>query len=45
MSVARRVAKNTTVLILSNIIAYVFTFLTTVYSARYLGVEGGESYL
>jgi O-antigen/teichoic acid export membrane protein len=40
MSVARRVAKNTTVLILSNIIAYVFTFLTTVYSARYLGVEG-----
>jgi len=40
MSVARRVAKNTTALILSNIIAYVFTFLTTVYSARYLGVEG-----
>ena len=40
MSTARRVAKNTTVLISSNILAYVFTFITTVYSARYLGVEG-----
>lgn len=40
MSVARSVAKNTTVLILSNVLAYVFTFITTVYSARYLGVEG-----
>jgi O-antigen/teichoic acid export membrane protein len=40
MSAARTVAKNTTVLILSNVLAYVFTFLTTVYSARYLGVEG-----
>ena len=40
MNTARRVAKNTTVLILSNILAYAFTFITTVYSARYLGVAG-----
>lgn len=40
MSAARRVAKNTTVLILSNVISYVITFITTVYIARYLGVEG-----
>ncbi|AUB56464.1 polysaccharide biosynthesis protein [Methanobacterium sp. MZ-A1] len=40
MSAARRVAKNTTVLILSNILSYAITFITTVYIARYLGVEG-----
>ena len=40
MSTIRRVAKNITVLLTSNVLAYVFTFITTVYSARYLGVEG-----
>jgi len=37
MSVARRIAKNTTLLLIASIISYLLGFFTTIYSARYLG--------
>lgn len=40
MSTARKVAKNTTVLLTAQIISYIFTFFIAMYTARYLGVEG-----
>ncbi|EKQ54078.1 MAG: membrane protein involved in the export of O-antigen and teichoic acid [Methanobacterium sp. Maddingley MBC34] len=40
MNTTRKIAKNTIFLLLSNVLAYVFTFIATVYTARYLGVEG-----
>jgi O-antigen/teichoic acid export membrane protein len=40
MSTARRVAKNTSLLFVANIISYAFVFFTTFYAARYLGAEG-----
>jgi len=40
MSTVRTVAKNTTVLFIANILSYFLGFFTTLYTARYLGVEG-----
>jgi O-antigen/teichoic acid export membrane protein len=40
MNTTRKIAKNTVFLLLSNVLAYLFTFISTVYTARYLGVEG-----
>ena len=40
MSTVRTLAKNTTVLFVANIISYLLGFFTTIYTARYLGVEG-----
>jgi O-antigen/teichoic acid export membrane protein len=40
MSSARRIAKNTTVLFVSQMITYIIGFFITIYTARYLGVEG-----
>ena len=40
MSAVRTLAKNTTVLLVANIISYLLGFFTTLYTARYLGVEG-----
>ncbi len=40
MSTLRTLAKNTTVLLVANIISSLFGFFTTLYTARYLGVEG-----
>jgi O-antigen/teichoic acid export membrane protein len=40
MSNVRRMAKNTTVLFVSQLLTYVIGFFVTIYSARYLGVEG-----
>lgn len=40
MSVARRIAKNTTVLFIAQIITYVLGFFITVYTVRYLSVDG-----
>lgn len=40
MSSVRTLAKNTTVLLVANIISSFFGFFTTLYTARYLGVEG-----
>jgi len=40
MSTARKIAKNTTILFISQIITYVIGFFITLYTARYLGVEG-----
>lgn len=40
MSTARRIAKNTTVLFVSQIITYVIGFFITIYTVRYLSVEG-----
>lgn len=40
MSTARKIAKNTTVLFVSQIITYLLGFFITMYTARYLGVEG-----
>lgn len=40
MSEVRTLAKNTTVLLVANIISYLLGFFTTLYTARYLGVEG-----
>jgi O-antigen/teichoic acid export membrane protein len=34
------IAKNTTVLLIANVIGYLLGFFTTLYTARYLGVEG-----
>ncbi len=39
MNYTRIIAKNTSVLLISQIISYAFVFLTTLYTARYLGVE------
>ena len=40
MSNVRRIARNTTVLLLSNIASFVIGFFFTMYVARYLGAEG-----
>ena len=40
MNAVRTLAKNTTVLLVANIISYLLGFFTTLYTARYLGVEG-----
>ncbi|KYC45244.1 MAG: colanic acid exporter [Candidatus Methanofastidiosum methylothiophilum] len=40
MNIARNIAKNTVVLLISQIVTYVLAFLYTIYLARYLGVEG-----
>ncbi|AEF97064.1 flippase [Methanotorris igneus] len=40
MGVAKRIAKNTGILFVSNIISKFFGFVYTVYMARYLGAEG-----
>ena len=40
MSAVRTLAKNTTVLLVANIVTYLLGFFTTLYTARYLGVEG-----
>jgi len=40
MSKVKTLAKNTTVLFVANIISYFLGFFTTLYTARYLGVEG-----
>lgn len=40
MSTARRIAKNTTVLFIAQIITYVLGFFITVYTVRYLSVDG-----
>lgn len=39
MNYTRTIAKNTSVLLISQIISYVFAFFTTIFTARYLGVE------
>ena len=40
MNGVRTLAKNTTVLLVANIISYLLGLFTTLYTARYLGVEG-----
>jgi len=40
MSIARRVAKNTSILFIAQTISYILLFFTAIYTARYLGVEG-----
>jgi Membrane protein involved in the export of O-antigen and teichoic acid len=40
MNPAQRLVKNTSVLMVSQIIGYVLAFFYSIYSARYLGVEG-----
>ena len=40
MSVVRKIAKNTTVLLLSQVISYILAFVYTIYTARYLGASG-----
>jgi O-antigen/teichoic acid export membrane protein len=40
MSDVRRIAKNTTVLLISQIISYILAFFYTIYTARYLGASG-----
>ena len=40
MNKASRIAKNTGVLFAGQIIVYLFGFFITIYTARYLGVEG-----
>ena len=40
MNAVRTLAKNTTVLLVANIIGYLLGLFTTLYTARYLGVEG-----
>ncbi len=40
MSKVRRIAKNTTILFLSQIISYILIFFYTIYIARYLGADG-----
>jgi len=40
MSIANRIAKNTTVLLIATFISYLFGFFTTLFIARYLGAEG-----
>lgn len=40
MSTARRVTKNTSVLFIAQLVTYVIGFFITMYTARYLGIEG-----
>ena len=40
MTSARKIAKNTSVLLISQIISYSLAFFYTIYTARYLGVGG-----
>ena len=40
MTVAQRIAKNTALLSISQILIYILTFFYTIYIARYLGAEG-----
>lgn len=40
MGSERTLAKNTTVLLVANLMSYLLGFFTTLYTARYLGVEG-----
>jgi O-antigen/teichoic acid export membrane protein len=40
MSTARRIAKNTTVLFIAQMITYVLGFFITIYTVRYLSVDG-----
>ena len=40
MNTFQRIAKNVSVLFLSQILSYILGFFTLMYSARYLGVEG-----
>lgn len=40
MKTAKRIAKNTALLFISQIIVYIFGFFTTMYSAQYLGTVG-----
>jgi O-antigen/teichoic acid export membrane protein len=40
MNTAQRIAKNTTVLLLAQIIGYLLALFYTIYTARFLGVEG-----
>ena len=40
MEAKRRIAKNTTVYLLAQIIGYIFTFFVILFAARYLGAEG-----
>jgi O-antigen/teichoic acid export membrane protein len=40
MSDVRRIAKNTTVLLISQVIGYILAFFYTIYTARYLGAAG-----
>lgn len=39
MNTAQRLVKNTTVLVVSQVIGYILAFFYSIYSARYLGVE------
>ncbi|MCE7698454.1 MAG: flippase, partial [Methanobacterium paludis] len=40
MSTVRKIAKNTTVLFISQILSYILGFFGTMYTARYLGADG-----
>ncbi len=40
MTVVQRIAKNTALLFISQILIYILTFFYTIYIARYLGAEG-----
>lgn len=40
MNTARTIAKNSIVLLISQIITFVFSFIITIFTARYLGTEG-----
>ncbi len=40
MSGIRKIAKNTSVLLLSQVISYILAFFYTIYTARYLGASG-----
>lgn len=40
MSITRKIAKNTSILFLSQVISYILVFFYTIYIARYLGAEG-----
>ena len=40
MSTIKKIAKNSIFLLISQIFIYLFAFIYTIFSARYLGVEG-----
>lgn len=40
MSAVRKIAKNTSILLLSQVISYILAFFYTIYTARYLGTAG-----
>ena len=40
MSTVQRIARNTTLLLLSNVASFVLGFFITMYVARYLGAQG-----